>query len=251
MALIGNYSLINRTPVRQFNTGVSSGYGDCFNPPSAVKNRFFGGYAKQSATPNGYLAPGAWVLPLVAGGMSSYSQNPLAISVATSELLIGKGMTASSAMTIAVLSAILDKVIEMIASGTLSISSAAALSAAIDAAASGSMSISVSSAILGGIVPMTVSGSLTISTDVDMTALAAMTAEAGGPTALSPEGLAAAVLNALLADFNDAGTVGEALNNVGASGNPWASALASNTTDGTFGAFIQALLKKNDFIGLK
>jgi len=78
-----------------------------------------------------------------------------------------------------------------------------------------------------------------------------MEAEAGGATPLSPEALAASLLNALLAEYNEPGTVGEALNNVGASGNPWSSLTADNNTAGTFGARIQKLLTTANFLGLK
>jgi uncharacterized phage-associated protein len=85
----------------------------------------------------------------------------------------------------------------------------------------------------------------------NLTGIGSVSADISPFTELSPESLAAAVLNALLAEYNQTGSVGEALNNIGASSNPWSSLLASNNTDGTFGAHIQKLLKQNNYVGLK
>lgn len=54
-----------------------------------------------------------------------------------------------------------------------------------------------------------------------LTGIGNMSADVTPFTALSPESLAAAVWNALAADFNDVGTMGEKLNDAGSGSNPW------------------------------
>lgn len=65
------------------------------------------------------------------------------------------------------------------------------------------------------------------------------------------ERLAAAVWDAILANHQDAGSTGEALNSAGGSGNPWASSLAANNNPGTFGERVQKLLTTAKFMGTK
>jgi len=214
-----------------------------------LRNRFtqlsayFGGYN------NGALQPSSFILPQKSGAISSFTGNDLSLSP-SANLTPALPMSASSSITLTVTNAQLDQVVQLIASGVLSLTGSASLAAAISASASSVLTLS-SSASLGGIFPVTASSTLTLSGSAALTAKAFMLASAGGPEELSAEGLANAILDALLADHNQAGSVGEALNNVGASGNPWSSDLASNATPGSFGEKIQKLLEKNTYIGLK
>lgn len=105
---------------------------------------------------------------------------------------------------------------------------------------------------LGGIIPIELNGSIQVSPSITMTALANIEASIGGPTPLSPEGLAQAVWSALIADYaSEAGTTGEALSNAGGAGNPWDALLAANSDPGTFGEHVQKLLKKSTYLGIK
>lgn len=161
-------------------------------------------------------------------------------------------MLASSAMVLTLVTADLDQIVALVASGAASITvDQASLSAGVLIVATASGSISVDVATLGGIIPITASNTITITPAVTMTALANMIAEAGGPTPLSPEGLAQAVWSALLADYSDTGTMGAALADAGGAGNPWAALLASNQDPGSFGEHIQKLLKTTTYLGTK
>lgn len=216
-----------------------------------LRNRNVGAFNQRfSGYPNGTLAPAAFILPNKTGSISSYTRARSSISALSANLIPSLPMIASGTMTLTVNSAELNKVIQIIANGVLALTGSASLAAAVAAAATSTMVLS-GTAQLGGIVPIIASGTMTLTPAVTLNALAYMTAEAGGPTPLSPEGLANAVLDALLADHNTAGTVGEALNSIGASGNPWSSDLTSNNSPGTFGERIQKLLTKNQYLGTK
>lgn len=218
--------------------------GGLRNRNAGAFNHLFGGY------PNGALAPSAFILPEKTGSISSYTRSRTSINVASADLIPALPMIANGTLTLTVTNAQLDQVIQAIASATLALTGSASLAAAISAAANSTMVLS-GTAQLGGIVPITGSGTFALTPAVTLNALAYMEAEAGGPTPLSPEGLANAVLDALLADHTISGSVGEALNNVGASSNPWSSDLASNNDPGTFGKRIQELLTTTKFLGLK
>lgn len=60
------------------------------------------------------------------------------------------------------------------------------------------------------------------------------------------------VWNALTANHLTAGTTGKALNDAGAAGNPWSTAVTGNTDAGTFGELVgKKLLTLAKFLGLK
>lgn len=216
-----------------------------------LRNRNVGAFDQRfSGYGNGALAPSAIILPNKSGSISSYTRSRMSLDDGAVTLVPAKPMTASSTMALNVLNAQLDQVVQFIASGVMALTGNANLAAAVAAQASATMTLA-GSALAGGIFPVTASSTMTLSPSVTLTAQAFIEASAGGPTPLSPEGLANAVLDALLADHNDSGTVGEALNSIGASANPWSADLASNSTAGTFGKRVQELLKKTEFLGLK
>lgn len=75
MALIGNYSVLNKCPGRSFGGNVQSDSRAHWGQAGAARGRFagFAAYSAKAATPNGYLPPYGWVLPVKAGGISSYT----------------------------------------------------------------------------------------------------------------------------------------------------------------------------------
>lgn len=60
-----------------------------------------------------------------------------------------------------------------------------------------------------------------------------------------------AVLNALAADYNLPGTIGEAINGAGSAGNPWITDLSGYNTANTAGKILKDRLSKSQFLGLK
>lgn len=187
-----------------------------------------------------------------AGSLASYTIARSTVTPGVISLTPAMPMVGSSTIAINVVNADLDQIVALLASGNISITvDQASLSAGVLMVASTGSTIAVNIATLGGIIPITANSSITITPDITMTALANMVAAAGGPTPLSPEGLAEAVWNAVLSDFQATGSTGKALNDAGAGGNPWTAPLASNTDPGTFGKRIQDLLTKSLYLGTK
>lgn len=235
---------------QNFSGAYRNQLGNLFK--GGFKSRYVGGLSQVfGAHPSGYSLPHAFLLPLKSGAISSYTLSSGVISTNVN-LIPAYNLEGTSSIFIDVTNAQLDQIVSFIASATLTLAKVdAALAAAAGLFANGSQVISLNSAQLGAIFSVLTDGQMVISSDSTLTALANMEAEAGGPTELSPEGLAAALLNAMLMDYNEPGSVGEALNNVGASSNPWSSDLSTNKTAGTFGAHVQKLLTQAKFIGLK
>lgn len=204
----------------------------------------------KSGVPNGYR-DGAILMPLKAGGMSSFNHSALNLVSVNADAKMGRALAGSAALSIVNTNAQADQIVPMIADAALAITVGSALmSAGVQAVADSAMSI-VGDASLGGIIPITADSACVMSDDVTMTALAFMIAEAGGPTPLSPQGLADAVWDEVLADHVTVGSAGAALADAGGAGNPWAADLSTNNNPGTFGSLVQKLLKFTQYLGLK
>lgn len=70
MALIGNRSVINKSPGRFLAGTVASGDRSAFNKPGMMAGAFQS-LDVLSGWPSGHLSPSAWMLPRAAGAMSS------------------------------------------------------------------------------------------------------------------------------------------------------------------------------------
>lgn len=105
MALIGNGSVLHKSPGRFLNGYGTTGGGIAsmrrgLNKHGMQRNAYQSFYAK-SATPDGHLSPSAWVLPKTAGGMSS--RNVTALSLApTASIVGGVTTTGETALTFTV-----------------------------------------------------------------------------------------------------------------------------------------------------
>lgn len=230
MALLRNNSLLNNSSSRQFGGGIASGYSEFYNPWSATRNRHTH-FASYSATPNGYLHPMAFVLPKLAGGMSTYNPSNITLNKNNAVLVNAQYRTANASINISVVDAALSQIFFLSATGAITTATASAiLSSVVNGQGSGTITLSVSSAVIGGILPGSASSSITFSTAALLTAIGHLEAEAGGPTPLSPEGLAAAVWGALAIDNDEPGTMGELLNSSGAAANPWLEVIESGLT---------------------
>lgn len=99
MALIGNRSVIHKSPGRFLNGTANAGAGigvmrSAFNKHGMMRNAYEG-YDPKSATPVGHLAPSAWVPPKTAGGMSS--RNVTTLQAAPTGLAYGGITTTGTA----------------------------------------------------------------------------------------------------------------------------------------------------------
>lgn len=227
---------------------VASVTGNAFK--GGGKNRYFGAFNQTfGALSSGNLAPSAFILPIKSGAMSSYTIANGTIT-ANTDLIPAYNLEASASAAITVTNAQLDQIVSAVANGTASISVVnAILAGAATLEANGTLTLT-SSANSGAIFSVTADASGVVTANVTISALAYMEAEAGGPTPLSPEGLAQAVWNENLTDYSGA-SAGQALKDAGSAGNPWSANLADNQTAGTFGWFVQKLLTTAKFLGLK
>lgn len=166
--------------------------------------------AVYTAIPDGYNAPGAWALAPKAGGMASRNMIAGSGTVSAAALFSSTPLSATLAGTGSISDAACALVVSLAATltgvGSLSGSLVGGLQLA--AALAGQGSLAASLKVVAGLVA-TLPG--TGSVAANLTGYANMEADILPYTDLSPQALAAAVWNAAVASYQEAGSTGEAL----------------------------------------
>lgn len=235
MSLLGNYSVILKSPARFLSgTSVSSERAN-YNGTADMLNRFYGdqrsGMYQNTAIPSGYVHPATWAMPRTAGGLASFKELTAAISETDAELVSGKGLEASLTAAIDITDADLGLIVSLEAAFSASGAfTDAEMSAVAGMVAAISASMSITDAELGAIVGMTAALTASGSLAANNFATAAMSADISSLTELSPASLAQAVWAAIAADNNDAGSMGEKLNDAGSAANPWTEVIEGSLT---------------------
>lgn len=239
-------------------------------------NRFIGDAAlyKGSGTPSGYSPMYAWYPNRQSGGMGSRYQVIGAAGTGTSKLYAGRSMpvriTAQATLTATGIRIFVENMLsELIGEGTLNPTGTllagavcllgiigegtldAELIGRLDAAMvdiGGSSDVVSALGAIGGMVADIIASATTEATPF---AIGSMETSIMSYSTLSPENMAAAVWNAIAADFNKTGTTGKTLSSAGSAGDPWDTNMAAYTDDATFGAFMKKLLTTGKYLGLK
>lgn len=210
-----NTTINAQYPRRMMGGGVSSGARIMFGR-SEVANQYssLGITDRTAATPSGHLAPSSWILPLRAGGMSS--RNEAAATLAPTGTA-AQGMNISSSVVLNLTTSAAGKAI---ASGSGSASVALSVSgnanAPINATGSATLVLTASCSP-SGIAEVSGSGSLSLTASLVTGAIGHMVSEPISQ-ALTADIIASAVWSALASANNEAGTMGNKLNNAAAGG---------------------------------
>jgi hypothetical protein len=209
---------------------------------------FAGSVPRKSAIPQGYGPGDAWYPAIQAGGLGAASESSL---VGSANLSGGVNLQATAAIA-------LDGTAEGSLIASMTAASSSALSASADifsiqvASIQATASIALSSsAVVSAIASVVASGSATLTGAASQGANAFMVAAAGGPEALSPQGLANAVWSAFDSDNNTPGTMGAKLNAAASAGDPWSTLLPGSYAPGTAGYLMTQLAIENPDIALQ
>jgi hypothetical protein len=232
--LIGNYSVLSKDPGRSIgggSIGLGLNRGDR-NKTSMSRGPFNAvDWEPKSGVPDGYRNPYAWVMPQTAGGLSARNSVVGAGSISTTALavrLAQAALTGSGELT-AIGGLIVQLVAAINGSGEIS---DADLKAFLQAVAALSGSGEISDADLEGLgallAALTASGTAAGSTLTGSGELAADLTVSG--TGLTTSNVGAAVWGAVASANNDAGTMGEKLNDAGSASNPWTEVIESGYT---------------------
>lgn len=252
--LLGNIALLLRSPGRFFGGATLSCERANFNNPGDERNLFVGqgGISPTGGQPNGARHPYTWTMPKGNGGLSSYERHVGTGTITSGNLAGGKNAEATldgyGEIASATAQLIVSAVAALIGEGVVSdanllatLNAVAALTGSGTAAADIVAKAWAQSGLTGsGVLELTPYATGTLEAEI-----ATIAAE------VTPETVAAAVWEALTSQFNTAGTMGKALQDASAAGNPWAADLVANNDSGTFGERIQKLLTTGKFLGLK
>lgn len=250
MALLGNYNVFLKCPITFVGGDGTSGIVGLrsnWNVPGVSRNRFYGdnwlaGTADRFGIPSAYAAPYAWTLPPHSGGIGS-NVGIVGIGAFTGSGSLGINIDATLAGSGDISSANMGLILSAVATlsgiGGLSADVLGALQASATLAGSGDMSGSLG-ALAGAVATLSGTGNLSGSS----TAIANVSADiyVNSGTATTVE-IVDAVWNALAADYNTSGTMGNKLNGAGSAGDPWTTDLDSYTTPGTAGALLKKASK--------
>jgi hypothetical protein len=226
MALLQNSFLQNQLPVH-WRTGLQGSSpaaymkGDRRNQSSS--------YGQLAAVPAGTYPPTAWNLPRKAGSMSS--RNLLAGEGDLVPFSLVEGRNLNSALTgSGDITGTADLIISMVAalsgSGDITASAEGFLQLAATLAGSGNLT-GAASALANAVAELGGTGQLT-STIRALGTLGAAINVTGD--ILTSANVAESIWNALALQFNQPGTMGEAVLNAGSSGNPWDTAIDGSYT---------------------
>lgn len=127
MGILGNYSVLHKSPGRFLSGTIASGDRYNFSKSGMLRNRFLGdqglGIAKFSAMPNGYVHPYSWSLAQISGGLASYKALNANISTTDALLALGINIDADLSAQIVTTNAILALIValqaDLSASGTI------------------------------------------------------------------------------------------------------------------------------------
>ena len=185
------------------------------------------GVTDQTAVPQGYSHPGAWFMPIKAGGMASYNNLTGSGAIAASALavkLAEAGLTGTGDLE-AIGSLIVQALADISGSGEISDANLQAFLAAV-ANLTGSGTAAGTRIGLGALISALVGdGTATGSTATGRGQLDADIVVTG--TGLSTANVGQAVWSAIAAANNVTGTMGEKLNDAGSASNPWTEIIES------------------------
>lgn len=173
-------------------------------------------FAKFVSIPSGTRPPHSFIMAQSNGGISLRLHTTL--DSVLCNLAGGINIDVLQNLSLDAISIRLDRIVSMLANGNINlIKLDAKLSAAANILMNSSAHIT-SSVSIGAIIDIIVIGLINGNKNINMTALAHLESNIGGPTPLSPEGLARAVWGALAEDNNIVGTMGQKLNTASSGG---------------------------------
>lgn len=243
MSILGNVSQLNLGCFRK-----NGAFGDRYvNMQQSTYQLIFAPDTTSTSTtsrmsfPTGTQPPYSYWMPLKGGELSSTTQIG-GVGAVSGSLIMGKLMTADLA-GVGEMTSAMSLVTSMLATlagvGSLSGDMKLTLAMASTLAGQGSMT-----AAMNMLIPLvaSLSGSGVLTANLKGNADLAATIYVNSGTATTQE-LVAAIWNALAADYNESGTMGQKLNGAGSAGDPWTTDLSSYNTTGTAGLLMKKASK--------
>lgn len=179
---------------------------------------------KGAGIPYGHRPPSSWCLAYTSGALSAFTNCNVTFSVGELNLAAGRNLNGDATVTVTVGPSLLELIVSAEGSSVVSFTVSGNVVAALSMTGSSSLSFTVGPSTLGAIIDAIASSQVTFSNSATMNATGNISGSVSPFTELSPENLAAAVWNAIAAEYNNLDTMGYVLNNSGGGGGGGATA---------------------------
>jgi len=237
VALLGNYSVLNKSPLRFFGgstTSVEVQVRSNFDKSGPRRNRFYQDYGttaiKGYSVPEGAYPHVAFLLAQTSGSLSAHSTADISAIVGGYGIM---GVAAEGSISVVVTVANADG--QLISSGTGSVDllitvGNATLIASLNGTGSSATTVTTNNALLGALASVIASSLNSVSGSLTSYAIGQMIGSNHIGSDLNETSIAYAVWNSGASVFNAGGTMGEKLNGAGSAGNPWTQVIDSGLT---------------------
>ena len=198
MALIGNRSVLHKSPGRFLSGTIASIERSNFGKAGMLANRFQSLSPIFAAIPTGHLSPSAWALPRTAGGLSAINEAGATLSAGNLNLAEGRNIDGSTSFAFTLPDADLQLVVSATGDATFTFTQSGALAGALDAVGSATATFTVSTSTLGAVIDAIASATFSLTGTATPRATGELAGDITPFTELSPQNLAAAVWAAVL-----------------------------------------------------
>lgn len=193
MALIGNRTVLHKSPGRFLSGGVASIERSNFGKAGMLASRFQAFSPILGGLPTGHLAPSSWSLPRTAGALSAINAASIAVAAAPANLAEGRNLVGTAAVVVVVADAALQLVVSATGAATITFAQAGTVAGALSAVGQASVSFDVGTATLGAVINALASAGFAISASATPRANGWLAGNITPYTELSPQSLATAV----------------------------------------------------------
>ena len=150
MALIGNRSVLHKSPGRFLSGTVASIERSNFSKAGQIANRFQSLSMVFGGLPNGHLSPSSWSLPRTAGAMSSNNSAVMALA-ATGHAVGGVTASGSASMTFTVPDATGSLIASGAGAASFAITAGGTMTGNINGSGSAAFAITTNTPVLGAL----------------------------------------------------------------------------------------------------
>lgn len=198
MALIGNRSVLLKSPGRFLSGTVASIERSNFSKAGMLANRFQALSPIFAGIPSGHLSPSSWAMPRTAGALSSINEASAELQSDDPNLAEGRNIAGDVALTFTLPDASLQLVVSATGEATLTFSSSALMAGALQAQGEATIVFTVDAATLGAIISAEAAASVTLGVSATPRAVGVLAGDITPFTELSPQSLAAAVWGSII-----------------------------------------------------
>ena len=193
MALIGNRSVLLKSPGRFLSGTIASIERNNFSTAGQIANRFQSLSRIFAGIPSGHLPPSSWSMARTAGALSAINEATFALTPDALNLAEGRNIAGDTSFTFTLPNADLQLVVSADGSATFTFSQSGALAGALDAAGSATATFTVGAATLGALIDAIAAATFALTGTATPTAIGTLAGDITPFTELSPENLANAV----------------------------------------------------------